>query len=115
MHHYLLASAVAVGLGLFSTNLTAASVNQNLGKSNSLSESAYKADWESLKQVPVPRWYDDAKFGIFIHWGPYAVPGTNVAGHYAEHYAHDMYESKLDYQEKNWGPLTEFGYKDLPQ
>ena len=23
---------------------------------------------------PLPRWYDDAKFGIFIHWGPYAVP-----------------------------------------
>ena len=23
---------------------------------------------------PLPRWYEDAKFGIFIHWGPYAVP-----------------------------------------
>lgn len=23
---------------------------------------------------PLPSWYDDAKFGIFIHWGPYAVP-----------------------------------------
>ena len=23
---------------------------------------------------PLPQWYDDAKFGIFIHWGPYAVP-----------------------------------------
>ena len=23
---------------------------------------------------PLPTWYDDAKFGIFIHWGPYAVP-----------------------------------------
>ena len=23
---------------------------------------------------PLPEWYDDAKFGIFIHWGPYAVP-----------------------------------------
>jgi alpha-L-fucosidase len=22
----------------------------------------------------MPRWYDDAKLGIFIHWGPYAVP-----------------------------------------
>lgn len=22
----------------------------------------------------LPGWYDDAKFGIFIHWGPYAVP-----------------------------------------
>lgn len=23
---------------------------------------------------PLPGWYDDAKFGIFVHWGPYAVP-----------------------------------------
>lgn len=23
---------------------------------------------------PLPAWYDDAKFGIFVHWGPYAVP-----------------------------------------
>ena len=23
---------------------------------------------------PLPQWYEDAKFGIFIHWGPYAVP-----------------------------------------
>lgn len=23
---------------------------------------------------PLPQWYDDAKFGIFIHWGAYAVP-----------------------------------------
>lgn len=22
----------------------------------------------------LPSWYDDAKFGIFVHWGPYAVP-----------------------------------------
>ena len=23
----------------------------------------------------LPAWYDDAKFGIFIHWGPFAIPG----------------------------------------
>ena len=23
---------------------------------------------------PLPAWYDDAKFGIFIHWGLYSVP-----------------------------------------
>ena len=23
---------------------------------------------------PLPAWHDDAKLGIFIHWGPYAVP-----------------------------------------
>jgi alpha-L-fucosidase len=24
---------------------------------------------------PLPAWYDDAKFGIFVHWGLYSVPG----------------------------------------
>ena len=23
---------------------------------------------------PVPTWFSDAKFGIFIHWGAYSVP-----------------------------------------
>jgi len=29
----------------------------------------------SVKQHPVPAWFEDAKLGIFIHWGPYSVPG----------------------------------------
>lgn len=34
----------------------------------------YTADWESLDSRPNPVWYDNAKFGIFIHWGVYSVP-----------------------------------------
>ena len=37
-------------------------------------EKTYKPTWESLASHPVPQWYDDAKFGIFIHWGVYSVP-----------------------------------------
>lgn len=29
---------------------------------------------ESLRAHQVPDWYDDAKFGIFIHWGMWAIP-----------------------------------------
>ncbi|KAK7751912.1 hypothetical protein SLS62_006213 [Diatrype stigma] len=35
----------------------------------------WTTDSTSLVQHEVPQWYDDAKFGIFIHWGPYSVPG----------------------------------------
>ena len=35
---------------------------------------AYQPNWESLDQHRTPKWFDDAKFGIFIHWGVYAVP-----------------------------------------
>lgn len=34
----------------------------------------YEATWESIDSRPVPQWWCDAKFGIFIHWGPYSVP-----------------------------------------
>ena len=30
---------------------------------------------EALNARPLPAWYDDAKFGIFIHWGLFAIPG----------------------------------------
>ena len=32
----------------------------------------YENNWESLNSRPVPEWFADAKFGIFIHWGLYA-------------------------------------------
>lgn len=34
----------------------------------------YNATWESLDQRPVHTWFEDAKFGIFLHWGVYSVP-----------------------------------------
>jgi alpha-L-fucosidase len=30
--------------------------------------------WNEIDSRPIPRWYTDAKFGIFIHWGVYSVP-----------------------------------------
>lgn len=34
----------------------------------------YEANWASLDKRPIPAWFTGAKFGIFIHWGVYAVP-----------------------------------------
>ena len=34
----------------------------------------FRPDWESLQKYEAPEWYQDAKFGIFIHWGAYSVP-----------------------------------------
>lgn len=34
----------------------------------------YEPNWDSLDSRPLPQWYDDAKVGIFIHWGVYSVP-----------------------------------------
>ena len=37
-------------------------------------EARYKPTWESLDSRPLPAWYDEVKFGIFIHWGVFSVP-----------------------------------------
>lgn len=34
----------------------------------------YEPTFESVKKHPLPAWFADAKFGIFIHWGLYSVP-----------------------------------------
>lgn len=34
----------------------------------------FEPNWESIGQHQVPQWYQDAKLGIFIHWGLYSVP-----------------------------------------
>ena len=35
----------------------------------------YEPTWESVATHPLPQWYDDAKLGVFLHWGLFSVPG----------------------------------------
>lgn len=51
-------------------------------------EKVYQPTWESLDSRPVPSWFGNAKFGIFIHWGLYFVPAWSPKGTYAEWYKH---------------------------
>ena len=57
-------------------------------------EKVYQPTWESLDSRPVPSWFGNAKFGIFIHWGLYSVPAWSPKGTYAEWYKH--WEDKKD-------------------
>ncbi|MGI6173772.1 MAG: alpha-L-fucosidase [Christensenellales bacterium] len=34
----------------------------------------YEPTFESVSQHKIPAWYEDAKFGIFIHWSLFSVP-----------------------------------------
>ncbi|KAK8779673.1 hypothetical protein V5799_018986 [Amblyomma americanum] len=34
----------------------------------------YAPNWSSLDTRPTPEWYDNAKIGIFLHWGVFSVP-----------------------------------------
>ncbi len=53
----------------------------------------YQPTWESLNSRPIPEWFKDVKFGIFIHWGVYSVPAwapadedISIYAKYAEWY-----------------------------
>ena len=37
-------------------------------KIEKVSNGPYSPDWSSLDSRPLPKWYDEAKFGIFINW-----------------------------------------------
>ena len=50
----------------------------------------YTPDWESLDSRPTPEWFLDAKLGIFIHWGIYAVPAYAYPDSYSEWYWHSL-------------------------
>ena len=41
----------------------------------------YEPTRQSVQQHVTPGWYHDAKFGIFIHWGPFSVPAYAPRGH----------------------------------
>ncbi len=71
----------------------------------------YKDTWESLMQYRVPAWYEDSKFGIFIHWGIYSVPAFG-----SEWYSRNMYikgSAEYEHHIKTYGPHKDFGYKDF--
>jgi alpha-L-fucosidase len=68
-----------------------------------------------LDTRPTPSWWLDAKFGIFIHWGVYAVPGFTAKGNYSEWYQYALetnaHKGKVrEYHKTNYG---ERSYYDL--
>jgi alpha-L-fucosidase len=56
------------------------------GATRAATPARYAPTWESVDSRPTPAWWSDAKFGIFIHWGPYSVPAFASKGEYAEWY-----------------------------
>jgi alpha-L-fucosidase len=71
----------------------------------------YESNWESLNKRKIPAWFHQDKFGIFIHWGVYAVPAfapviPNSGESYAEWYWYRIMEKNkafIDFHYKNYG------------
>jgi len=77
----------------------------------------YEADWESIRSgYQVPDWFRDAKFGIFLHWGPYCVPAYS-----SEKYPKGIYDEAwtkggmkpYTYHRERYGEPSGIGYKDF--
>ena len=76
-----------------------------------IAQGPYSDDWDSLGTYRVPAWYQDAKFGIFVHWGAYSVPAFGN-----EWYPRNMYlqgTPEFEHHVKTFGAHKDFGYKDF--
>jgi len=89
-----------------------------------LNGQVYQPEWESLDKRPVQQWFEDSKFGIFIHWGIYSVPSWGPTGDsigvydkYAEWYWYKLTQSGKvqkyfkEFHLKTYGP--NFRYQDF--
>lgn len=78
---------------------------------NPIPKGPFEPTWESIKaNYKVPQWFVDAKFGIMMHWGLYAVPA-----HQSEWYATHMYNNPeiIKWHTEHFGAPDKFGYKDF--
>jgi alpha-L-fucosidase len=67
-------------------------------------------DSSTFRQYKCPDWFRDAKFGIWSHWGPQAVP------RHGDWYAKKLYQQgsgNNKYHVKTYGHPSKFGYKDI--
>jgi alpha-L-fucosidase len=67
--------------------------------------------WNSLTKHTTPTWFQDAKFGIYFHWGVYSVPAFDN-----EWYSRNMYiagSRANKFHNLVYGSPSKFGYKDF--
>src|SRR5215510_7681678 len=70
----------------------------------------FEPTMDSLKNYECPEWFRDAKFGIWAHWGPQAVPMDG------DWYARGMYEEGNKHYKnhlEHYGHSSTNGYKDI--
>ena len=86
---------------LLSTSVLADKVKKEAGQTGKYQDSVKaEQDWKKLDSRPIPTWWQDAKFGIFIHWGVYSVPSYAIKGTYSEWYWHNKDASPVKKKKK---------------
>ena len=80
-----------------------------LGLSLSSVAAQYQPNWDSIDSRPLPDWYDEAKIGIFIHWGVFSVPSFSSEWFWNAWVSGDP--SVVAFMKKNFRP--DFTYADF--
>ncbi len=104
--HYVLLFAAIITLAGYALN----------GKSRTATseEEPYKPTWISLRGRRTPQWLRDGKFGIYTHWGVYAVPAVGPNGTWYSNAIYTKPDSpQRKHHEATYGPLEKFGYKEF--
>ncbi len=71
----------------------------------------YSPNWDSLDSRPLPAWYDESKFGIFIHWGVFSVPSFNNEWFWWQWKGTKPLQKVVDFMKNNYNP--NFAYADF--
>ncbi|NOR75792.1 MAG: alpha-L-fucosidase, partial [Draconibacterium sp.] len=72
----------------------------------------YQPTWESLAQHnEQPDWFQDAKLGIYFHWGVYSVPA--FANEWYPRNMHFEGNGVFEHHLEKYGHPSEFGYHDF--
>src|ERR1041384_778102 len=81
-------NAVNAQMPKWETTAQKKKVDQKIAEINRvIREGPFKDDWDSLAKYKVPEWWQDAKFGIKIHWSLFCVPAFGN-----EWYSRNMYQ-----------------------
>eukprot|EP00039_Didymoeca_costata_P017569 m.326161 g.326161 ORF g.326161 m.326161 type:complete len:483 (+) comp16556_c0_seq12:2-1450(+) len=69
-----------------------------------------EGDWSSILSRPLPEWYADMKFGMFIHWGVYSVPSYGNEWFWHNYECSDN-KDLINFVHKNYG--TNLSYPSI--
>lgn len=103
-----------LGLGFSALSLAKPTFAQNsfanFSGGEKIATGRFTPDWASLEQYQVPKWFQDAKFGMWAHWGPQCQAEAG------DWYARGMYQEgdwQYKYHVEKFGHPSKFGFKDI--
>ncbi len=82
-------------------------------------DSAPSRSWSELSEMyELPSWFAEGKLGVWVHWGPQAVPAKGGGWYARSMYMHpDIAEPSgkdaFDFHREHFGHQADFGYKDI--